>query len=136
MNIDIVVTKGKRKAVIPITDKEVGALFDIGWFMIIDGAKWLKLNKIDDETGSVFNKIFHLRNDVLDEGRCHQVISKGNEPWETKLCKDRWYLVAKPRWDGKRYNPKPTKADARHIIGHNDSPVKKISKSKMSVRKL
>lgn len=83
-----------RRVTIPISKDELSSLVDIAFFMSgKEFSKWFKLNKIKPK--SIFKKIWFALYDVVDDGKCYT----WEKNWKKgKLCKERWYLVKKPKW--------------------------------------
>jgi len=98
MKITITIEDKKKSKIriikIPISKEELSALFGLG-FMIADKEyyKLFKLNKINKPLDRFFRKVNFALNDVVNEGKIYSW-----KDGKSKLLKERWYLVKKPKW--------------------------------------
>jgi len=83
-----------RKVIIPIRKDELSSLVDIAFLMSgKEFSEWFKSNKINPT--NIFKKIWFAFYDVVDEGKVYT----WEKNWrKSKLCKERFYLIKKPRW--------------------------------------
>ena len=98
MKVKIVIEdKKKGRIEVPLTEDELGALYDIGFMLFADEAEWLKVNKIKKETKSVFNKFFFVLNDVVYDGKVYNFDEKIGKA-KLRPLKERCYQIKKPEW--------------------------------------
>ncbi|MBU4124432.1 MAG: hypothetical protein KKI14_03145, partial [Nanoarchaeota archaeon] len=77
MKIKIVAEDNRRgKIEIPITEKEIAAMYDVGFFFDPNFIKDLKVNKIKDDFYSICVKFQYLSHDVIHDGKMYEIDSK------------------------------------------------------------
>ena len=91
-----IIVKNKKKGIIeiPLTKKEISAMFQAG-FMADEMFETLKLNNVDVPFFSLHRKFLHLLNDVIDGGKTYSTDKKTHK---FKLNRKRYYIVKKPKW--------------------------------------
>jgi hypothetical protein len=101
VTINIVDDKNMDWLQIPISEDELRAMFDMGFFMMNKNMQhWLKINYMDKPANLMFRKFWHVVNDVLDEGKCYHYGKIEKKKYKRgKLSKERFYLVGKPEWN-------------------------------------
>ena len=92
MKIEIVVSDKKYgKARIPLTRKEIGAMYDAGFMLSDETMDTMTLNKVYDDFIRLHKKFLHLEQDIIAHGQAYDLNSK--------KMKKRMYLIKKPKWE-------------------------------------
>jgi hypothetical protein len=93
MRFKIIAERGNKSVIVPLSAGEIRALGDLPYMIEKDEWKAFKLNNIDGEIRSAFDKFLFLLHDVLGEGKSYQYKGK-----KFVLSKDRHYIIRKPVW--------------------------------------
>lgn len=99
MKIKLVIEdKNKGKIEIPLANREIRDIYNVGYMIEEDSWKTIKLNKCDKSWVSFHRKIEHIIHDVLGEGKNYSMEKTKNGKTKFVLNKKRCYIVKKPKW--------------------------------------
>ncbi len=94
----IIEDKNKGKIEIPLANREIRDIYNIGYMIEEDSWKTIKLNKCDKSWVSFHRKIEHIIHDVLGEGKNYSIKNIKNGKTKFVLNKKRFYILKKPKW--------------------------------------
>ena len=94
----IIEDKKKGKIEIPVANREIRDIYNVGYMIEEDSWEIIKLNKCDKSWLSFHRKIEHIIHDILGEGKNYSMEKAKNSKTKFILNKKRCYIVKKPKW--------------------------------------